>query len=176
MKIGELLNILKNQTMQSVADQVGISPGTIRKRLKQAGFEYDPSKTWHWPHPTDAPFDLDISDMDKTDRKTPGTPEESITYRTGSPEPFTGSEIRMLREFIQEWQKGQQKGSRTPQNASQETLHDRIKVIPNETKKRKTIVINKSASDRLDRFAQANRVDKQDVLFLAIMDFIDRYE
>jgi hypothetical protein len=47
-------------------------------------------------------------------------------------------------------------------------LHDRIKWIPQDAKTRKTVVIEKSIGERLDSFCKAERVNKSDVLHLAL--------
>ena len=52
-----------------------------------------------------------------------------------------------------------------------EMLHDRIKWIPQDAKTRKTVVIDKSIGERLDSFCRAERVNKSDVLHLALADF-----
>ncbi len=50
-------------------------------------------------------------------------------------------------------------------------LHDRIKWIPQDAKTRKTVVIEKSICERLDSFCKAERVNKSDVLHLALAGF-----
>lgn len=55
-------------------------------------------------------------------------------------------------------------------------LIGRIESLPKNEKVRKTIVISRSVGDKLDEFCKVKRVQKSDVLALAIEDIIKRYE
>jgi len=55
-------------------------------------------------------------------------------------------------------------------------LLNRIKDLPKHDKVRKTIVISQSAGDKLDEFCRVKRVQKSNVLELAIEDIIKKYE
>ena len=56
------------------------------------------------------------------------------------------------------------------------TLHERIKQLPREEKTRKTIVIDQSIGNRFDVFCEAERLNKLDVLQLALADFMYKFE
>lgn len=55
-------------------------------------------------------------------------------------------------------------------------LVSRIESLPKDEKVRKTIVISQSVGDKLDEFCKVKRVQKSDVLTLAIEDIISRYK
>ena len=87
---------------------------------------------------------------------------------------FTRDEVEDLVAMLQEWRMNKA----TAQIGIQEpkTVHERIKTLPKGDKTRKTIVIDKAIGERLDEYCQAEKVDKSDILHLALMDFLDRQE
>jgi len=93
---------------------------------------------------------------------------------------FTHDEVRMISEMLHEWK--QSKLNRPEQMDIEEPspgvaqVHERIKELHQGDKTRKTIVIDKGIGDRLDAYCKKERVNKSDVLHLALMDFLDGYE
>lgn len=93
---------------------------------------------------------------------------------------FTHDEVRMISEMLHEWK--QSKLNRSEKIDTEEPLpgltqvHERIKGLKQGDKTRKTIVIDKSVGERLDAYCKKERVNKSDVLHLALMDFLDGYE
>ncbi|MGM0877433.1 MAG: hypothetical protein ACQEWV_22540 [Bacillota bacterium] len=55
-------------------------------------------------------------------------------------------------------------------------LYDRVKQLPQSDKTRKTIVIDRVIGKRLDGFCETERINKSDVLHLALADFLEKYE
>lgn len=90
---------------------------------------------------------------------------------------FTHDEVRMISEMLHEWK--QSKLIRSEQIDTEEPspgvaqVHERIKGLQQGDKTRKTIVIDKNIGDRLDAYCKKERVNKSDVLHLALMDFLD---
>lgn len=81
---------------------------------------------------------------------------------------FTGDEVSMIKKMLKEWQ--------APKVFEINTgVHDRIKQIPQADKIRKTIVIDRAIGKRLDDYCKAERINKSDVLYLALQDFLDKY-
>lgn len=88
---------------------------------------------------------------------------------------FTQNEVSMLMEMLYEWQ--QKKVTEQSEQIKIPTqVHERIKVLPQSDKTRKTIVIDKEIGDRLDTYCKTERVNKSDILHLAIMDFLNKVE
>lgn len=56
------------------------------------------------------------------------------------------------------------------------TLHERIKQFPQEEKTRKTIVIDQCIGVRFDAFYEVERLNKSDILHLALVDFMDKFK
>lgn len=187
MNVKQLLEQLEIRSMKEICQEIGIHPSTIQRRLKRIGYAWNNSaKRWEWHHDEEQPLDLNLLDEinvkyghrgHETDMNRRGDKSEMHAY---SPRTFhaltalTAEEIQIIREMVQEWKRTRQiEPGRAAEGGS---LHERVKAITREEKKRKTIVINKSVAERLDRFAKAQKVDKQDIIELALIDFMDRYE
>lgn len=99
-------------------------------------------------------------------------------------EQFTQDEIKAIKEMLKSWQQfapqgepqGEPYGGHYALTVGITPLHDRIKTLPQGDKTRKTIVIDKGIGERLDGFCKAERVNKSDVLHLALIDFLDKFE
>lgn len=77
----------------------------------------------------------------------------------------------MIKEMLKSWQESP---STTQTNES--SLYDRVKQLPQSDKTRKTIVIDRVIGNRLDGFCETERINKSDVLHLALTDFLEKYE
>lgn len=56
------------------------------------------------------------------------------------------------------------------------SFYERIKQLSKNEKTRKTIIIDRIIGKRLDMFCEAEKVNKSDILHLALVDFLDKYE
>jgi hypothetical protein len=77
----------------------------------------------------------------------------------------------MIKEMLKSWK---EVASTTQTNEL--SLYDRVKQLPQSDKTRKTIVINHVIGKRLDEFYEVERINKSDVLHLALIDFLEKYE
>lgn len=159
-----------------------LSEKPFRAALKKAGYTFNNTspKGWHYNGEGEEPLEKSIFDFVKRSDKRVKPTSQTVHLRTStsannsSPKihlDFTDGEKEAIREMIQSWKKGKL-------NQEREGLHDRVKGIQkdNKDKKRGTIVISKKVMDRLDVFCDKEHEDKSDVLHLAIIDFLDRYE
>lgn len=89
---------------------------------------------------------------------------------------FTQNETRMLLEMLHEWQQKKQVEQNGIGEQPKQQIHERIKQIPPGEKVRKTIVIEKEIGERLDNYCKDERVNKSDVLYLALLDFLNNNE
>lgn len=168
----------------------GISQKPFLNALKEAGYKYNNKapKGWHYVGEGAEPLDKSIFDYVKRSSSpkksnSPVIHEEFTSSNTdiipsnnevkvNSPmvhQQFTGDEISMIKEMLKSWQEA------VPTVEVGESVHDRIKHLPQAEKTRKTIVIDKSIGERLDEFCKAERVNKSDVLHLALADFLKAY-
>ena len=171
----------------------GISQKPFLKALKIAGYEYNNKvpKGWHYIGEDPEPLDKSIFDYvnfnsPKVNNSSPiihhkviqdntsvnNSNKEIIPHSPFIHPQFTQNEVSMLMEMLYEWQ--QQKKVKEQSEPTQ--VHERIKVLPQSDKTRKTIVIDKNIGDRLDTYCKSERVNKSDILHLAIMDFLNKVE
>jgi hypothetical protein len=198
--IGSILKALaEGFTTAEIAKRIsGISEKPLRQALKAAGYEFRNSgqKGWFFVGEGEEPLDKSIFDYVKrgSSTKKSSSPKVHKHFTSGNKYPipsgirftddntsitssspavhqqFTPDEVKIIREMIKSWQQV----APTIQ-ASEQSLHDRIKQLPQGDKTRKTIVIDSEIGKRLDEFCKAEKVNKSDVLHLALMDFLDRY-
>lgn len=202
--IGSILNAIRaGNKAEHIAKAIdGISQKPFLKALKDAGYEYSNKapKGWHYMGEGAEPIEKSIFDYvnfssSNVKRTSSKVNKPSQTVHTeftlsnaevassnievipNSPvihPQFTRDEISILAEMIHEWK---QKKVAEQSGAIQESkqLHERIKALPQGDKTRKTIVIDKAIGERLDNYCKAERVNKSDVLHLALMDFLDEH-
>jgi len=169
----------------------GISEKPLRNALKLAGYAYRNSqpKGWYYIGEGEEPLDKNIFDYVKrgsSSKKSnsPTVTQSNIEVITDSPivhQQFTNDEVRMIKDMLVEWQRVSMQGATQAYEEQLEVqqelnLHERIKQLPQNAKTRKTIVIDESIGKQLDEFCGAERVQKSDVLHLALIDFLEKYQ
>lgn len=87
--------------------------------------------------------------------------------------PFTQNQTQMILEMLNEWQ--QKKHEEQNGEVEKTSLYERIKSLPVNDKTRKTIVIDILIGKRLDDFCAYEKVNKSDVMHLALMNFLNKY-
>lgn len=193
MEIREVIDKLNNGTKAAVlAKELGLADKRFREELKKLGFEYSNStKAWDGDEESEKYLDKSIFDYvpPKGNRGVkPKSPinnpkvvkKTQITSRNSninSPSSnmdgefnFTKEQILALKEIANQFINEQ------AEETHRERLHKRIIKLPNEDMTRKTVVINKAIGDRLDTFAGKMKFNKSDILSLALLDFLERYE
>ena len=83
---------------------------------------------------------------------------------------FTQNEVSMIMEMLYEWQQ-KKVAKQNEEIEASDQIYERIKQLPKGGKTRKTIVIDKSIGERLDEYCEVERVNKSDVIHLALLDF-----
>lgn len=158
--IGNILAALRTEGVKTgdVAKQIeGISEKPLRTALKTAGYVFSNKapKGWHYIGKEEEPLHNLIFDYVK-----PSNPK------------FTRDEVVDLMTMLQEWR--MQQTIPEIQKNDAPSIHERIKHLPQDEKTRKTIVIDKAIGERLDMYCKKERVNKSDILHLALMDFLDK--
>lgn len=183
--IQSILESLKSNSINEVAKHIeGISKDPLGRALNKAGYKYSNTvpKGWHFIGEGAEPLDKSIFDYHIKKGITPKKPsspkvhavstQSNIEVMPSSPAvhaQFTGDEVNMIKKMLKEWQ--------APKVFEINTgVHDRIKEIPQTEKTRKTIVIDKVIGKRLDDYCEAERINKSDVLYLALQDFLDNHQ
>lgn len=171
----------------------GISEKPFRAALKAAGYEFSnrAPKGWHYVGTGEEPLDKSIFDYVKqgnlqvkrnSSKVHTNVSEGELHVTMGElgvnsisstvPMQFTSDEVNMILEMLQEW-----RNSKEDINVleAKPSVHERVKRIPQGEKTRKTIVIDKAIGERLDVFCEQERLNKSDVMYLALEAFLDGY-
>jgi len=192
-KIGTILNALQHAKTADVAKAIaGLSEKPLRHALKAAGYDYrnKAPRGWHYIGDGEKPIDKDIFDFvarseQHVKRTSPQVHTDFIESEFEVTEgeqrvntdaqlvhmPFTQREITGLMEMLNEWQKRKKTDEVIEVT---DTIHDQIKTVPQADKVRKTIVIDKAIGERLDAFCDKERVNKSDVMYLALQVFLNK--
>lgn len=178
----------------------GISEKPFRAALKAAGYEFSnrAPKGWHYIGVGEEPLDKSIfdyvnprnlqvkhkstkvhTDMSEGEQRMIkselGMPlgELAVTSTSSAvPMQFTSSEVDLILEMLQEWRKSKEDINVLEAKPS---VHEQVKRIPQGEKTRKTIVIDKAIGQRLDVFCEQERLNKSDVMYLALEAFLDSH-
>jgi len=186
--IRSILEVLAQEGVKTgdVAKQIpGISEKPFRNALKEAGYEFRNSgqKGWFFIGEGEEPLDKSIFDYVKSsspkvhtpftqsNKEFTGSNKEFMHHSPAVHEQFTQNEIHMIKKMLKSWQEVTPTTQTNKQN-----LYNRIKQLPQNDKTRKTIVIDRVIGKRLDEFCEAERINKSDVLHLALADFLEKYE
>lgn len=170
MKVKILLDKLtEGETMKAIANEIGVSSSTISRKLNKLGYVWDNStKVWNWEKEGEQPLEHDLFQVPITDISHKG--EEQVKKHSPSiHSQFTLGEVAAIKEMLNDWKEGKTKVFETV------PLYERIKALIAEEKIRKTIVINKTISERLDTFSEGEKANKSDIIELALNDFFERY-
>lgn len=170
MNVHELLERLEQgETMKAIAEEQGTNPKTYQRKLKRLGYAYDrDSRKWSYAGEGEAP-NADLTANPNTKPVTVTPTVHPKTSEKADTKPLTPDEIKQLRTLLNTAPKVVQP---LTNNA---TLHDRIKTLQKGERTRKTIIIRQDISEQLDKFTEQEKVYKSDVLELAIMDFLEKY-
>jgi len=176
--VKSILTALKDSNISDVAKQIdGISKDPLASALNAAGYKYSSAtpRGWTFVGDSDEPLDKSIFDFVKpksSAKKSHSQPVTKVvtTDSRAIHRQFTEDEVLAIKEMLKSSQES------APAIKMEPTLHDRIKQLPQEEKTRKTIVIDQSIGNRFDVFCEAERLNKSDILQLALADFMDKFE
>lgn len=191
MKIGDVLKTLVTTKSAVLAKEIGIGEKKLRDTLKSLGYEYRNSgdKGWHFVGEGDQPLERDIQDfvnVRKTRTQRKGNVQRTIDVSTEGEvhNALTPHEVSVLRDMINEWGtvKDAINTAATTREGVIETSHSindlyiRVKQeIEPQKKMRKTLNVNEGVGKALDEFAAKFRLDKQDIVELALYDLFAKY-
>lgn len=191
MKIGDVLKALVTTKSAVLAKEIGIGEKKLRDTLRSVGYEYRNSgdKGWHFVGEGDQPLERDIQDFINV-RKTRVQRKDNVqrTVKVSTEDEIYNAlmphEVSALRDMINEW--GTVKDAintvATTREGVIETSHSindlyiRVKQeIEPQKKMRKTLNVNEGVGKALDEFAEKFRIDKQDIVEIALYDLFAKY-
>lgn len=178
--ISSILDALKSSGISQVAKQIeGISKDPLGKALNAAGYSYSSAKPrgWHFVGEGDEPLEKSIFDYVKrsTSEKKVVSQRSHNNSTTNSQQihmQFTEDEVLMIKNMLKSFEETAA-GALVEQKLS---LHERIKQLPTEDKVRKTIVVDDTIGNLFDEFCDREKLNKSDLLHLAMADLMDRYK
>lgn len=206
MTVREVIEKLSmpGNTLETTAREInGVSKKTLQRALELYGYQYSNKgkRGWHYVSTRDENLILDrdieevfykgsysFSDPSNKNTKEPisltisrDVKENDINHsqEVNSMGPldshrseiqFTIEELAALKGFVGEYLNEKQ------HQTKRGILHKRIMNLEKTDKVRKTIVISDTVGEKLDEFAASTRFNKSDLLEIAILDLINRYE
>jgi hypothetical protein len=176
--IQTILEQLKKRNVKEVSKDLTISDKRLRAALQAAGYQYSQStKAWDYIGEGQEPLDCELIEFIPTGRQ-----KADITTPIDS---LTADEIATIRSLLAVYkqQGGVIEATTTTleqhidntNSIEQLIMRTRTEIQP-EKKTRKSVYFNKSISTKLDWFSKTYKVQKQDIIELALQDFFKRYE
>jgi hypothetical protein len=157
--------------IDSISAKLGINRKKLSKLIKENGYIYSQSaKAWNpineeLAAASDASATGEKSVKDNA-RKAAKESDKNSRMLQGE---FTSKEIAILRDIIKDY-------SKEKPTAATHSIYDRVLTLDKGHRTRKTIVIDKTIGARLDAFKKKNKIDKSDVLEIALLDFFEKYD
>ena len=204
MKIKEILDdlLITGNTIAKIAkEKVRIGEKKLKEALHNAGYEYRNSgqKGWYYIGEGEEPLYTSVFEFIKSNNSHPKvkqtTPIHAFNVNQSShdlkkdshPIPldvnsartqdkssihteFTPEERAILRELIREYVLNDQ------QDSHDDDLYQRVVNLEKGKKVRKTIVINEEVGALLDSFADQQKVNKSNLIEIAILDMVKKYK
>lgn len=186
MTVAEFLERLKRgETVTGIGEELGLHRKTIQRRLKKLGYVWDAERQrWLWKKEKGKePLHQSLTEVNAKWQPTEvihtisqfvNEDGEGLSERIGGDSPsFTQNEIQGLKEMLAHWRQAAWTTS-----SEEQDLIARIKQIKNSQnpKVRKTIVIDEEIGRVLDDYAERKRVNKSDLLHLAILELVEKYK
>ncbi|MGG0188511.1 hypothetical protein [Bacillus rhizoplanae] len=193
MRLREVIDRLNSGTKTvDLAKELEVNEKRFRNGLKQAGLLYNNSvKVWTWNKDSGESLDKSIFDYVSKKRNTGANPKQQSNNKSVAKTPqskartsnvssandnkmselqFTPEQVQALKEMANQYIHDKEN------ETMRDRLHKKIMTLPEGKSARKTVVLLEEVGERLDNFAKAVRFHKSDILTLALMDFLDRYE
>jgi hypothetical protein len=167
MKVREVLEKLNGEhTVQSLSKEVGISEKKLRESLKTLGCAFDnSSKVWSFEGEENV-LDTDIHEY------VPKRTTRNIQVKATTPknDTFANEEVEVLKELIQERKRGYEL-------FSEYRIYDELSKVPTDRDTvRNAYNLSTGTTERLKQYASKRRLPLQDLVELAIINLLDKYD
>lgn len=178
--IRDILRLLnEGKALATIAEEVGIDKTTLHRRFtRKFGYRYNKETgKWDFIGQGEEPLDKEISVKQYRTNGPDLSSNTDITFdnpavTSGNAEvisQFTSEEVSVLKLMIAE-------RAAAKDESAENALFKRLRSLRKSEATRKTFVLGKDVGHTLDEFAAQNRVDKSDILTMALQDFFERYE
>lgn len=205
MMVKDVLKAMEMKKTATLAKEIGVGEKKLRDALRAAGYDYSNviPKGWHFVGEGEHPLDKSIHDYVKKRTTTASSKTKvKVTTEEEKDNVLTTYEVSILRDVVNEWEtvkevlnKVSASGKRrvpgglegyfrdfSKSEPSQQPTHSinelyvRVKQeIEPQKKMRKTLNVNSGVGTALDDFASKYKLDKQDIIELALYDFFEKY-
>jgi hypothetical protein len=194
--------LITGNTIAKIAkEKVHIGEKKLKEALHNAGYEYRNSgqKGWYYIGEGEEPLYTSVFEFIKSNNSHPKVKQTTPIHafnlnqsshdlkRDSHPIPldvnsartqgkssihteFTPEERAILRDLIREYVLNDQ------QDSHGDDLYQRVVTLEKGKKVRKTIVINEEVGALLDSFADQQKINKSDLIEIAILDLIKKYK
>lgn len=196
----------QGNTIATIAkEKVKIGEKRLKAALHNAGYKYRNSapKGWYYAGEGEEPSYQSIYDFIEVNNSSPNVKRTSPNVKKNSPvnsqpvaldvkearnegeQPihtvFTHEEITILKQLIRSYvldekPSGSQDDNSGDTQGDRDNLYQRVISLEKGDKVRKTIVINKEVGALLDTFADQQKFNKSDLLEIAILDLVKKYQ
>ncbi|PYE96183.1 CopG family transcriptional regulator [Bacillus sp. 196mf] len=179
MKIEEVIASLKESNAKEVGKEIGMCDKRLLKGLKNAGYKYSKKDGigWYFTGQGEAPLKADIREfVEVADAKKLETTNDALTKK----------EVNTLRKIMSEWGptkntvntiKQQKEKTLAQKNTNPiHSLHDRIRESEAKEKVSRTVNLDKEACTMLDRFEDKHRLNRDEIVEIALYEFFEKYK
>lgn len=183
--LGEIEQALQTRNAKAISKEIGIGENKLRRILNAAGFLYDTSsRIWTYKGPA-GEKDTRLVSLRQYAGNTPAVPSErpltkpkntdikkinTEEYKINTNIPmFTEKEIEALKSIARERLEGKAEKPVL-------TIQEEILRLDMRTTLKRTYVVSEDISERLNAFCEKNRVQKSDVLGVALLQLLEKYE
>lgn len=156
MKVQEVVERLNSgDALVNLAEEINVCENELKNALEELEFIYDVVREeWVFKGIVTKCYDSSIFEFVATKDKVTFSEEQLLTLRNLANKQISDQKT----------------------NECRDELYKKIKGMPNEDMYCTKILIKKSVGHRLDTFANKLKLNQSDILSLALMDFLDRYE
>jgi len=174
MKVRECeVKLSDGYTMNRLAQEMDIPEPTLRQKLKGVGFTHE-NRKWIFVG-DDSVLDEDIENITtganrnkKVLNSSPKTQKSSSNTQS-----LTNDEIKVLKDIIKEHKS-------LSVNSKKYELYDEITKVPqpseDDDKIRRSYTMSKETVGRFEKFAKERRLPFQDLVELAIIQLLEKYQ
>lgn len=187
--IQTVLEQLKEHNVKEVSKDLAISDKRLRAALQAAGYQYSQSaKAWDYTGEEQEPLDRELIEFMSTNKPQAAHTAPKSRQKADNTTPIdslTADEIAAIRSMLAAYKQREgvmeaasialEQHTDSTNSVEQLIMRTRTEIQPEE-RTRKSVYFNKSISTKLDQFSEIYRIQKQDIIELALRDFFKRYK
>lgn len=180
--VGRIVEMLDSKSVKEVSKEVGIAEKKIRETLKNQGFYWNNSeKSWEFKGSNiDVALELPISNIKSTRKKHVSNTNDSnvLQYIADN---VTISELESIIDVTRKLSASNIDVTNVLHGGNVDVSYELFKRVNNEIDKdivrtRKAYPISEELQKNIDDFSKKHKIDKQELIELALKDFFKTYQ